>query len=82
VTQDRVGLLHDITAILRDWRLDLIVARIATRQDMASDTFYVVDQRGKKLAARTLRTLRRELVERVLTAEERSIAGARAGASS
>ncbi|MCO4771288.1 MAG: [protein-PII] uridylyltransferase, partial [Deltaproteobacteria bacterium] len=70
VTQDRVGLLHDITAILRDFDLDLIVARIATRHDMASDTFYLVDQRGRKLPARRVKVLRRELEDALLTEQE------------
>jgi len=76
VTQDRVGLLHDITAILRDFDLDLIVARIATRQDMASDTFYVVDPDGEKLREEAVSVLREQLTERILTTEERSAGGA------
>lgn len=71
VTQDRIGLLHDITAVLRDFQLDLTVARIATRQDMASDTFYLVDQRGKKVASRRLKEMTRRLRE-LLTEQERA----------
>ena len=81
VTHDRVGLLHDITAILRDFQLDLIVARISTRHDMASDTFYVVDQRGRKLSQRRGRLLRKELEETLLSDAERSATGARASGS-
>ena len=71
VTQDRIGLLHDITAVLRDFDLDLTVARIATRHDMASDTFYVVNQRGRKLVARRRKRLAAELRRRILTESER-----------
>ena len=78
VTQDRVGLLHDITAVLRDFALDLIVARIATRHDMASDTFYVVDQRGRKLPARRVKALQGRLEEALITPEERTAAAERA----
>ena len=71
VAQDRVGLLHDITALLRETDLDLTVARIATRQDMAADTFYVVDPEGQKLGAEVCRALRERLLG-VLTPEERA----------
>ncbi len=76
VTQDRIGLLHDITAVLRDFDLDLTVARIATRHDMASDTFYVVSQRGKKLGARRCRQLQAALRGKILTDSERALARA------
>lgn len=75
VTQDRIGLLHDITAVLRDFDLDLTVARIATRQDMASDTFYVLSQRGQKLGVRRGKRLRAALRREILTPAERSSGG-------
>ena len=66
VAQDRIGLLHDITAVLRDFDLDLTVARIATRHDMASDTFYVLSQRGKKLGVRRCKKLQATLKREIL----------------
>jgi len=73
VTQDRIGLLHDITAVLRDFELDLTVARIATRHDMASDTFYVVSKRGRKLGVRRCKRLAAELRREILTDSERAL---------
>ena len=49
VVQDRPGLVWDLARALTDFGLDLRVAKIATRMDLASDTFYVVDADGEPL---------------------------------
>jgi [protein-PII] uridylyltransferase len=57
VTDDRIGLVYDITQVFLDFGLDLQVAKIATRHDLASDAFYVVGRRGNKLGKRSRRAL-------------------------
>lgn len=64
VTPDRPGLVHDLAQALYAFGLDLKVAKIATRQDLAADTFYVVDTRGRPLGARRVRKLATLLGER------------------
>lgn len=64
VTPDRPGLVHDVAAALFEFGLDLRVAKIATRQDLASDTFYVVDRRGRRLGRERRRRLAKLLQER------------------
>ncbi len=64
VTKDRPGLVFGITRILREHGLDLRVAKIATRHDLASDSFYVVNRRGKQLGKRLRRQIQSILRER------------------
>ena len=40
---DRVGLLYEITRALFDLRLDIRIAKIATKVDQIADVFYVRD---------------------------------------
>jgi len=46
---DRVGLLHLITKTLFDLRLDIRIAKIATKGDQIADVFYVRDLEGQKI---------------------------------
>ncbi|MBW1781764.1 MAG: [protein-PII] uridylyltransferase [Deltaproteobacteria bacterium] len=46
---DRVGLLYLITKTLFDLRLDIRIAKIATKGDQIADVFYVRDLEGQKL---------------------------------
>jgi len=46
---DRIGLLYLITRTLYDLRLDIRVARIATKGDQIADVFYVRDLEGQKI---------------------------------
>lgn len=48
-TQDRIGLLYDITRTLTDLGLDIHLARITTRGNEAADVFYVKDTSGNKV---------------------------------
>jgi [protein-PII] uridylyltransferase len=50
VVPDRIGLLYDLCTVLLNHDLGVRVAKIATRHDLASDTLYVVDRRGRKLS--------------------------------
>jgi [protein-PII] uridylyltransferase len=46
---DRVGLLYLITKALFDLRLDIRIAKIATKGDQTADVFYVRDLEGQKI---------------------------------
>jgi len=46
---DRVGLLYLITKTLFDLRLDIRIAKIATKGDQIADVFYVRDFEGQKI---------------------------------
>jgi len=46
---DRVGLLHLIAKTLFDLRLDIRIAKIATKGDQIADVFYVRDLEGQKI---------------------------------
>ncbi len=48
-TQDRMGLLYDITRTLTELDLDIHLARIVTRGNEVADVFYVKDRSGKKV---------------------------------
>jgi [protein-PII] uridylyltransferase len=63
---DRLGLLHLITRTLSGLGLDIASARIATEIDLAVDTFYVLDGRGR-------RRVKPDDVERVRTTLERAL---------
>ena len=46
---DRVGLLYMITNTLFNLKLDIRIAKIATKADQIADVFYVRDLEGQKL---------------------------------
>jgi [protein-PII] uridylyltransferase len=46
---DSIGLLYRILAILNEFEIELLFARIATSADFTFDTFYVIDSKGNKL---------------------------------
>jgi [protein-PII] uridylyltransferase len=47
--EDEIGLLHRITRTLFDLRLNIHVAKIATKVDQVADVFYVRDLEGQKV---------------------------------
>jgi [protein-PII] uridylyltransferase len=48
-TDDRIGLLYTITNTLFNLRLDIRIAKIATKADQVADVFYVRDFEGQKI---------------------------------
>lgn len=48
-TRDRVGLLHDIAEALHGQGASIVLARIATEGNQASDAFYLQDADGRKI---------------------------------
>jgi len=66
VVQDRPGLVWELTRELSRFGLDVRLAKIATRMDLASDTFYVLDSDGDRLTAAAQERLTAKLRARFL----------------
>jgi [protein-PII] uridylyltransferase len=48
-SDDRIGFLYSVTRCLFDLRLDIRVAKIATKGDQIADVFYLRDLEGQKV---------------------------------
>jgi [protein-PII] uridylyltransferase len=59
-TDDRIGLLYQITHTLFTLGIDIRIAKIATKADQVADVFYVLDLEGQKV-------LEKESVEKIRT---------------
>jgi [protein-PII] uridylyltransferase len=46
---DRIGLLHDVTRVFADLKLDVHLAKVATYDGRVVDAFYVRDVLGRKV---------------------------------
>jgi [protein-PII] uridylyltransferase len=49
IADDRIGLLHDITRCIGDESLEIYISKAATIKDQVTDTFYLKDERGRKV---------------------------------
>ncbi|MEE8474954.1 MAG: [protein-PII] uridylyltransferase [Myxococcota bacterium] len=49
-TNDRVGLLYDLTRTIAEHGLEIYISKAATIMDQVTDTFYLKDGQGKKVA--------------------------------
>ena len=49
-TDDRTGLLYDLTDAIARHGLDIYISKAATILDQVTDTFYLKDPRGKKVS--------------------------------
>ncbi len=47
---DRVGLLYSIASVMTELGLDIHLAKISTQADRVTDSFYVTDREGRKIA--------------------------------
>ncbi|WVZ92003.1 hypothetical protein U9M48_038102 [Paspalum notatum var. saurae] len=65
-TEDRVGLLSQITRVFRENSLSIIRAAISTRDGKAEDTFYVSDAYGNPVDGRTMDAVGDQLGHAVL----------------
>lgn len=64
MTDDRLGLLHDLTRCIGDHSLEIFVSKVATIQDQVADTFYLKDSSGRKIRdPDELERLRADLLE-------------------
>ncbi|KAF7819395.1 ACT domain-containing protein ACR6-like [Senna tora] len=65
-TEDRVGLLSDITRIFRENSLCIKRAEISTEGGKAKDTFYVTDVTGNPVDPKIIDSIRRQIGQTVL----------------
>jgi [protein-PII] uridylyltransferase len=61
---DRLGLLHDLTRVIAEHGFEIYISKAATTLDQVTDTFYLKDRNGKKIAdAEKIESLRADLCE-------------------
>ncbi len=48
-SEDRIGILYDITKTLSDFGISIYRARIGSKADQVVDVFYVLDHDGRKI---------------------------------
>ncbi|KAK1361244.1 ACT domain-containing protein ACR6-like [Heracleum sosnowskyi] len=65
-TEDRVGLLSDITRIFRENSLCIKRAEISTKSGKAKDTFYVTDVTGNPVEPKIIDSIRRQIGQTAL----------------
>ncbi|KAJ0988793.1 hypothetical protein J5N97_007149 [Dioscorea zingiberensis] len=65
-TEDRVGLLSDITRVFRENGLCIKRAEISTDDGKAVDTFYVSEMSGNNVEAKTIDSIRKQLGQTIL----------------
>ncbi|MCO5610388.1 hypothetical protein L7F22_064624 [Adiantum nelumboides] len=74
-TNDRVGLLSDVTRIFREHGLSVIRADVNTRGDKATNVFYVRDAAGNHVDLKVIEAVRQEIGLAVLQVKESPLAG-------
>jgi len=71
-TEDRVGLLSDITRVFRENSLCIKRAEISTKCGKAKDTFYVTDVTGNTVDTKTIDTIQQEIGQSALHVKRNS----------
>lgn len=71
-TDDRVGLLSDITRIFRENSLCIKRAEISTKGGKAIDTFYVTDVTGNTVDPKIIDSVRRQIGQTILQVKRNS----------
>lgn len=66
-TDDRIGLLYQITHTLFTLGIDIRIAKIATKADQVADVFYVLDLEGQKVLEEEKVKRIRDVLVRVLS---------------
>ena len=66
LTEDRVGLLSDITRIFRENSLCIKRAEISTKGGKAKNTFYVTDVSGNPVEPKTIDSIRGQIGPNIL----------------
>lgn len=69
-TEDRVGLLSDITRIFRENGLSIRRAEISTKGGKAVDSFYVTEMSGNPVEAETVESIRRQIGQTILRVKQ------------
>nr|CAD1836602.1 unnamed protein product [Ananas comosus var. bracteatus] len=65
-TEDRVGLLSEITRVFRESGLTIRRANISTRGGEALDTFYLTENAGNPIDAKTIESIRERVGHKIL----------------
>ncbi|KAK6928551.1 ACT domain, partial [Dillenia turbinata] len=65
-TEDRIGLLSDITRIFRENSLSIKRAEISTKGGKAKDTFYVTDVSGNPVDPKIIDSICRQIGQKIL----------------
>ncbi|KAI5082906.1 hypothetical protein GOP47_0002649 [Adiantum capillus-veneris] len=65
-TNDRIGLLSDVTRIFREHGLSVTRADVSTKGNMARNVFYVTDVAGNRVDDKCIEAVRREIGQAVL----------------
>jgi [protein-PII] uridylyltransferase len=61
---DRLGLLHDLTRVIADHGCEVYLSKASGVLDQIADTFYIKDQKGRKLHdPEAVESLRRDLLQ-------------------
>lgn len=60
-SEDRVGLLSDVTRIFRENGLSVTRAEVTTRGSQAVNAFYVTDSSGNPVKSETIEAVRKEI---------------------
>lgn len=71
-TEDRVGLLSDITRVFRENSLCIKRAEISTEGGIAKDTFYVTDMAGNPVEPKIIDSIRRQIGHKILQVKHNS----------
>lgn len=69
-TEDRVGLLSDITRVFRENGLSIRRAEISTRGGKAVDSFYVSEMSGNAVAAKSIESIQRQIGQTILRVKQ------------
>ncbi|XP_076956781.1 ACT domain-containing protein ACR4-like [Bidens hawaiensis] len=72
-SEDRVGLLSDVTRIFRENGLSITRAEVKTRGQKAVNTFYVTGSFGDEVKVKTIEAVRNAIGESALTLKEESV---------
>lgn len=69
-SDDRVGLLSDVTRIFRENGLSVTRAEVTTRGSQAINVFYVIDSSGNAVKSETIEAVRKEIGLTILRVKE------------
>lgn len=69
-SDDRVGLLSDVTRIFRENGLSVTRAEVTTRGSQATNVFYVIDSSGNPVKSQTIEAVRKEIGQTILRVKE------------
>jgi len=69
-SDDRIGLLSDVTRIFRENGLSVTRAEVTTRGSQAVNVFYVIDSSGNPLKSERIEAVRKEIGLTILRVKE------------